>query len=78
MESESLGAKFWVYLLGGTVLALIGAFVLFALFGMAWYAWGGFAAICVGMGLLALVAWIKDKSDQRKYEKLDAELDAGS
>jgi hypothetical protein len=67
MESEPLGAKFWLWLLGGVVLIGLAGLVIFTVFGAVWYAWGALAAVAVLCGLIALVASLGDKFQARRY-----------
>jgi len=64
MESEGLGSKFWLVLLGSVVLIGIGGLVLMALVSAAWYAWGAFGALLVVFLPLLVLALIKDRRDK--------------
>lgn len=71
MESESLGAKFWLWLIGGVVAGVFAMVVIFVLWGLAWYAWGGVAAIALIIGAIVLVAWGADRIVDRKRDVED-------
>jgi len=61
MESESLGAKFWLWLIGGVLAGISALVVIFVLWGLAWYAWGGAVAIVVMISAILLIAWGSDR-----------------
>jgi LytS/YehU family sensor histidine kinase len=71
MESESLGAKFWLVLIGGVLAGIFAMVVIFILWGLAWYAWGGVVAIVVMISGLILVAWGSDRLVQRRRDVED-------
>jgi len=57
-DSEGLGGRFWLGLIGLCVAGAIAAGILFLLFGWAWYAWGilgtfvFFGVVLIGFGYL--------------------------
>jgi hypothetical protein len=71
MESESLGAKFWLWLIGGVLAGILALVVIFTLWGLAWYAWGGAVAIVVMIGAILLVAWGSDRIMERRRDVED-------
>jgi hypothetical protein len=71
MESESLGAKFWLWLIGGVLVGGLALVVIFILWGLAWYAWGGFVAIVVMISAIVLVAWGSDRVIDRRRDVED-------
>jgi hypothetical protein len=76
MESESLGAKFWLLLIGGVLAGAIVLVVIFSLWGLAWYAWGGAAATLLIIGAIVVVAWGADRILDRRRD-LDEARDRG-
>ena len=62
-----LGGKFWLALIGVCLGVAVGGFLLFALIGYAWYAWGIFGTFVFFGAILLVFAWIYDKRQQRKY-----------
>ena len=66
MESESLGAKFWLLLIGGVLAGGLAMVIIFSLWGLAWYAWGGVAATALIITAIVLVAWGADRIVDRK------------
>jgi Kef-type K+ transport system membrane component KefB len=52
-ESEGLGGRFWLGLVGFAVALGVGLMLAFVLFGAAWYRWGfiGAAILLVGVGV---------------------------
>ena len=69
---DRLGVRFWLWLIGVTVGLIAAAFLIFALIGWAWYAWGFFGTFVVFAGVLLAIAWFHDKREARRYEDLDA------
>ena len=68
VESEGLGGKFWLMLVGGIFVVCLGGFLLFVFISTAWARWGAIAALIVTMGLILLVAWLIDRRQTRRYE----------
>ena len=68
MESESPGAKFWLLLIGSVLAGTLAMVVIFILWGLAWYAWGGAVAIVVMIGAILLVAWGSDRIVERRRD----------
>ena len=75
METESLGAKFWLWLIGGVIAGILAMVAIFVLWGLAWYAWGGAVAIVFMISALVLVAWGSDRLVTRRRDVEDE--DAG-
>ena len=71
MDDGSLGSGFWLRLIGIGVAVIIGAFLVFALIGRAWYAWGLVGLfIFVGIVLL-LIGWAYDRRERRQAAALE-------
>ena len=67
-----LGAKFWFGLLGICVGAVAVGAILFLLFGWAWSVWGFMGAFIV-LAVIALgLAYIHDRREQNRRERLSA------
>jgi Kef-type K+ transport system membrane component KefB len=56
-----LGAKFWFGVIGLAVAVGIGAWLIFALIGSAWYAWGFFGMLLALCAVLLVFAYISDR-----------------
>jgi hypothetical protein len=71
---EELGAGFWLKMIGVIFAIGIGGLIAFLIIGWAWYAWGFIGAFIFVVAVLALVAWLMDRSRARRYDDLtDAE-----
>ena len=70
---EGLGARFWLRLIGLTILLGIGMLLLFLLVDAAWYRWGGLGAIIFFSALVLLWGWIYDRRHAKEYERLRQE-----
>jgi uncharacterized membrane protein len=69
-EKEGLGARFWLALVGICAGAAVAAGIIFAIFGRMWEAWGFFGAF-IGFGLILIgIAWIYDRREKSRREKL--------
>jgi hypothetical protein len=66
MESESLGAAFWLRLLGMCLAIGVAAGLIFLLFGAAWYAWGAIGTLVVVGGGSVLVAGLLSRVEARR------------
>jgi bacteriorhodopsin len=60
--------RFWLWVLGVALAVGIGGFLVFALIGWAWYAWGFFGMLLFFAVVLLGFAWVYDKRQQRAYE----------
>jgi uncharacterized membrane protein len=65
-DSESLGGKFWLSIVGICLAVGIGGLLLFLLVGAAWYRWGFFGALLFFGGILLIWAWIYDRRQAAK------------
>ena len=63
-----LGGRFWVGVLALVVGTVVAAYLIFALIGWAWYAWGLFGMLLVFGGALLFAAWLYDRREARRYE----------
>ena len=62
-----LGGKFWLGLVGIIFAVGIGLFVVFAIIGAAWYAWGGVGAILFCGALILGAGYIWDRAHRKSY-----------
>jgi hypothetical protein len=69
--NEGLGARFWLRLIGLTILLGIGMLLLFLLIDAAWYRWGIFGALIFFFLLFLLFGWIYDRRHAREYADLE-------
>jgi uncharacterized membrane protein HdeD (DUF308 family) len=67
LAEEGLGGRFWLLLIGGTIVAVLGFFLIVFLFGAAWYAWGFIGAAIVLVGAAAAVQWTMDRRARRRW-----------
>jgi Kef-type K+ transport system membrane component KefB len=67
LAEEGLGARFWLLLIGGTIVAVLGFFLLVALFGWAWYAWGFVGAAIALIGASAAAQWAMDRRSRKRW-----------
>ena len=71
---DELGAGFWLKMIGVIFAIGIGGLVVFLIIGWAWYAWGFLGAFIFVAAVLALIAWMLDRSRAKRYDDLtDAE-----
>ena len=68
LAEEGLGAKFWVLLIGGTIAAVLGFFLIVFLFGAAWYAWGFVGAAIALVGASAAAQWVMDRRSRKRWQ----------
>jgi hypothetical protein len=61
-----LGARFWFGVLGLSIGIAIAAYLIFALIGRAWYAWGLFGMLLFIGAILVAVGWIYDRREARR------------
>lgn len=69
-DGRGLGAGFWLKLMGMAVGAIVIGFLLFFVFGWAWYAWGFFGAMLLFAVVLLGFGYIHDRRQQRRYDSL--------
>jgi uncharacterized membrane protein HdeD (DUF308 family) len=67
LAEEGLGAKFWLMLVGGVIVAVLGFFLIVLLFGAAWYAWGFIGAAIALVGASAGVQWMMDRRSRKRW-----------
>jgi hypothetical protein len=65
-----MGGRFWLGLVGVCLGIAIGGFLLFALIGATWYAWGGLGTIIFFGAVLLVVAYFYDRRQQNRYDNL--------
>ena len=61
-----LGGRFWLGVLGLSIGIAIAAYLIFALIGRAWYAWGLFGMLLFIGVILVGIGWIVDRRDARR------------
>jgi Kef-type K+ transport system membrane component KefB len=67
LAEEGLGARFWLLLVGMTIVAVLGFFLIVFLFGAAWYAWGFVGAAIVLIGASALAQWVMNRRARKRW-----------
>jgi Kef-type K+ transport system membrane component KefB len=67
LAEEGLGGRFWLVLIGGTIVAVLGFFLIIFLFGAAWYAWGFVGAAIALIGASAAVQWVMDRRARKRW-----------
>lgn len=67
LSDEGIGAKFWLLLIGGTLAAVLGFFLIVFLFGYAWYAWGFIGAAIALVAVAAAVQWVMDRRARNRW-----------
>jgi hypothetical protein len=67
---DELGAGFWLKAIGVVFAIGIAGLVVFLIIGWAWYAWGFIGAFLFVGAVLAVIAWIFDRSRAKRYEDL--------
>lgn len=72
-DDESLGAKFWLIVMGATIGLAIAVIVLFIFIDLVWYAWGAIGALLFVFFVAGLIGWIFDRRAQKRYEDLPAD-----
>jgi hypothetical protein len=69
-DEEGLGGRFWLAVIGVSLGAAIGGFLLFVLIGWAWVAFGLFGMLLFFGALLIAVAWLVDRRDAKRSSEL--------
>ena len=69
-DDDSLGARFWVGIMGVTLAFAIGLLVLFFLVSWAWYAWGIIGALLFVFFGIGLIGWLQQRRAQKEYDSL--------
>jgi Kef-type K+ transport system membrane component KefB len=67
LAEEGLGARFWLLLIGGTLVAVLGFFLIVFLFGAAWYAWGFIGAAIALVAAAAGAQWVMDRRSRKRW-----------
>ena len=67
LSDEGLGGRFWLLLIGGTLVAVLGFFLIVFLFGAAWYAWGFIGAAIALVAVAAAVQWVMDRRARNRW-----------
>ena len=66
----ALGGRFWLGLVGVCLAIGIGGFVLFALIGITWAAWGALGTFIFFGAVMLGIADIFDRRQQKRYEDM--------
>jgi hypothetical protein len=67
-----LGARFWLTIIGVTLAAALGGFLIFAIIGWAWYAWGLFGLLLFLGVVFVGIGWIVDRREAKRRSRLAA------
>jgi uncharacterized membrane protein HdeD (DUF308 family) len=67
LAEEGLGGTFWLLVIGGTLVAVLGFFLILFVFGAAWYAWGFVGAAIALIGAAAAVQWVMDRRSRNRW-----------
>ncbi len=74
MENDgSLGAKFWLGFMGMILAGVIGAALLFIIFGAAWYAWGFFGVLAFITVAGLVFGWAFDRREKKRHSEFASE-----
>lgn len=65
---DDLGAGFWLKMVGAIFALGIAGLIIFAIIGMAWYAWGALGGFLFVVAVLAMISWIYDRTHKKRYE----------
>ena len=65
-----LGGRFWLGVLAIGVGVAVAAYLIFALIGRAWYAWGLFGMLLFIGAILICIGWIVDRRDAKRRADL--------
>jgi len=66
-ESEGLGARFWLGLMGVTLAVGIGLMLALILFGYAWYSWGFVGAAILLIAVATGAKYLQDRRARRQW-----------
>ena len=72
MDREKLGGKFWLVVVAVCVGIGIAGFVVMAVIGWLWYAWGFFGTVLVLCAAALAYGWYSDRRAQRERDSLAA------
>jgi hypothetical protein len=67
---DDLGGRFWLTILGVTVAAAIGGFLIFVFIGWAWYSWGLFGLLLFLAVVFGGIGWIFDRREAKRRSRL--------
>jgi cbb3-type cytochrome oxidase subunit 1 len=67
-----LGARFWFGIVGLAVGIAAAAYLIFALIGYAWYAWGLFGMLLFFSVILIIFAYVWDRRDAARRRRTAA------
>jgi hypothetical protein len=68
VNGESLGAKFWLTIIGGAIACAVAAVVVLLLIGSAWARWGFFGMFLLLSAILLGIGWIVDRRDKARSD----------
>ena len=67
-----LGGRFWLGVIGLAIGLALAAYLIFALIGWAWYAWGFFGMLLVFSAILIGFGYIHDRRQARRRRGIAA------
>jgi bacteriorhodopsin len=67
-----LGGRFWFGIIGLAIGLGLAAYLIFALIGWAWYAWGFFGMLLVFSAILIAFAYVHDRREARRRKGIAA------
>ena len=68
-----LGGRFWFGVIGLAIGIAVAAYLIFALIGWAWYAWGLFGMLIFFAVVLLGVGYVYDKRDAGRRRRMAAD-----
>jgi len=67
-----LGGRFWFGIIGLAIGLGLAAYLIFALIGWAWYAWGFFGMLLVFSAILIAFAYVHDRREASRRRNIAA------
>ncbi len=65
---DDLGGRFWLRLMGLTIVIGIAALIVFLLIDVVWYAWGVVGALLVTFLVMLVIGWAYDRRQAKRYD----------
>jgi membrane protein implicated in regulation of membrane protease activity len=66
-DTDGLGGKFWLAIVGGAIAFAIAAFLVLGFIGTAWARWGFFGMFLVLSAILLGIGWFVDRREKKRY-----------